>query len=59
MILQGNQSLSKQQAELKQQLSVKNGDLMRLEELLDRVTEDKKRISHRVNKLVANGRDNF
>ncbi|VDH93692.1 Hypothetical predicted protein [Mytilus galloprovincialis] len=50
----GNQSLSRQQAELKQQLSVKNGDLLRLEELLDRVTEDKKRISHRVNKLMTN-----
>lgn len=53
----GNQSLSIQQAELKQQLSVKNGDLMRLEELLDRVTEDKKRISHRVNKLMANEKE--
>jgi hypothetical protein len=28
-------------------MSVKNGDLLRLEELLDRVTEDKKRLSHR------------
>ncbi|CAG2232414.1 CEP135 [Mytilus edulis] len=52
-----NQSLSRQQAELKQQLSVKNGDLMRLEELLDRVTEDKKRISHRVNKLMTNEKE--
>ncbi|XP_071126603.1 centrosomal protein of 135 kDa-like isoform X3 [Mytilus edulis] len=53
----GNQSLSRQQAELKQQLSVKNGDLLRLEELLDRVTEDKKRISHRVNKLMTNEKE--
>lgn len=38
-------------------MSVKNGDLLRLEELLDRVTEDKKRLSHRVNKLMANGKN--
>jgi len=29
---------------------------MKLEELHDRVSEDKKRLSHRVNKLMANGR---
>jgi len=40
-------------------MSVKNGDLLRLEELLDRVTEDKKRLSHRVNKLMANGKRNY
>lgn len=32
---------------------------MRLEELHDRVAEDKKRLSHRVNKLMANGKLNL
>ena len=30
---------------------------MKLEELIDRVTEDKKRLSHRVNKCMTNGED--
>ena len=49
----------KDAAELKSQLTTKTGDLLRLEELHDRVAEDKKRLSHRVNKLMANGEGSF
>ncbi|KAJ8298507.1 hypothetical protein KUTeg_025038 [Tegillarca granosa] len=52
-----NNRISKDYNDTKAQLSVKKGDLLRLEELLDRVTEDKKRLSHRVNKLTANEKE--
>ncbi|KAK3100318.1 hypothetical protein FSP39_018085 [Pinctada imbricata] len=52
-----NQRLSKEYSDAKAQLSVKNGDILRLEELLDRVQEDKKRLSHRVNKMMANEKE--
>ena len=54
-VFQENSRLTKDAAELKSQLTTKTGDLLRLEELHDRVAEDKKRLSHRVNKLMANG----
>ena len=47
---------AKELAEIKSNLTTKTADLVRLEELHDRVAEDKKRLSHRVNKLMANGR---
>ena len=37
-------------------LSGLQADYQRLEDLLDRVQEDKRRLSHRVNKLTANGK---
>lgn len=52
-----NQRIIKDFNESKAQLSIKNGDLLRLEELLDRVSEDKKRLSHRVNKLMSNEKE--
>lgn len=47
--------MNKEISEVKAQLSVKSGDLLRLEELLDRVQEDKKRLSNRCNKMMSNG----
>ena len=52
---QENQRMNKEISEVKAQLSVKSGDLLRLEELLDRVQEDKKRLSNRCNKMMSNG----
>ena len=54
--MQESARVAKDCAELKSQLATKTGDLLRLEELHDRVAEDKKRLSHRVNKLMANGK---
>lgn len=48
--------MNKEISEVKAQLSVKNGDLLRLEELLDCVQEDKKRLSNRCNKMMTNGK---
>lgn len=47
--------MTKDLTDVRSSLTTKTGDLMRLEELHDRVAEDKKRLSHRVNKLMANG----
>ncbi|WAQ97982.1 CP135-like protein [Mya arenaria] len=52
-----NERFSKDLAEARSSLTTKSGDLMRLEELHDRVAEDKKRLSHRVNKLMANEKE--
>ncbi|OWF52870.1 centrosomal protein of 135 kDa-like isoform X1 [Mizuhopecten yessoensis] len=51
------QRITKDFNDTKAQLAIKNGDLLRLEELLDRVSEDKKRLSHRVNKLMSNEKE--
>ena len=55
LLFQENQRMNKEISEVKAQLSVKSGDLLRLEELLDRVQEDKKRLSNRCNKMMSNG----
>ncbi|XP_060554870.1 centrosomal protein of 135 kDa-like isoform X5 [Ruditapes philippinarum] len=52
-----NARLTKEFTETKSTLMTKTSDLMRLEELHDRVAEDKKRLSHRVNKLMANEKE--
>ncbi|XP_052276552.1 centrosomal protein of 135 kDa-like isoform X1 [Dreissena polymorpha] len=52
-----NERLSKDLVDTRSTLTTKSGDLMRLEELHDRVAEDKKRLSHRVNKLMANEKE--
>ncbi|XP_053399484.1 centrosomal protein of 135 kDa-like isoform X2 [Mercenaria mercenaria] len=52
-----NARLTKEFTETRSSLMTKTSDLMRLEELHDRVSEDKKRLSHRVNKLMANEKE--
>lgn len=51
--------MNKEISEVKVQFLVKNGDLFRLEELLDRVQEDKKRFSNRCNKMMINGKQRY
>ncbi|KAL4230126.1 hypothetical protein ACF0H5_010511 [Mactra antiquata] len=52
-----NARLAQDLTDTKSSLTTKAADLMRLEELHDRVAEDKKRLSHRNNKLMANEKE--
>uniref|UniRef100_A0A2C9JE12 Centrosomal protein of 135 kDa n=1 Tax=Biomphalaria glabrata TaxID=6526 RepID=A0A2C9JE12_BIOGL len=49
--------LIKELGDLKARLSTREADNVRLEGLLDRVTEEKKRLGQRVNKLTANEKE--
>ncbi len=44
---------------MKANLLTEKSDRQRLEDLLDKVQEDKRRLGQRVNKLTANGKDNM
>ena len=43
-------------AELKDQLNEEKAEKLRLDDLLSRVQDDKKKLANRVNKLTASGR---
>ena len=47
----------KEMSNAQARLSTREADNIRLEGLIDRVSEDKKRLTQRVNKLTANGKD--
>ena len=52
---QENKRLSKDYSDMKARLSVREADNLKLEDLLDRLQEEKKRLTQRNNKLTANG----
>ncbi|XP_076467897.1 centrosomal protein of 135 kDa-like [Babylonia areolata] len=52
-----NKRLAKDFGDIKARLTVREADNRKLEDLLDRIQEEKKRLSQRNNKLVANEKD--
>ena len=54
-LLQENQRLAKDYSDMKARLAVREADNLKLEDLLDRLQEEKKRLTQRNNKLTANG----
>ena len=42
--------------DLKNQLAIEKSEKQRLDELMEKVQDDKKKLAHRVNKLTANGK---
>ena len=48
--------LNKDVADLKSRLSAKDNDNLRMEALLDKLQEEKKRMTQRLNKLTVNGK---
>ena len=56
MFVSQNQSrLSSEKAGAEQQFTAEQAENARLQDLLDRLTDDKRKLANRVNKLVQNG----
>ena len=42
--------------DLKNQLAIEKSEKQRLDDLMEKIQDDKKKLAHRVNKLTANGK---
>ena len=54
-LCQENKRLAKDFGDMKARLEVRESENLKLEDLLDRLQEEKKRLTQRNNKLTANG----